>query len=193
MQLVERRSMSSVDPSPMDMLTAYYQAGIAVVGHVYQIEVQQLRLTRSPRVGQGVRVSPLGAYWLYREDATDRLQPYIDHATVLVAGQVGREIGLVSLGLESDDSYKRHRSQRAAFRAACQLNEPELDLAFAIVFGWLSSLDGSDTMATLARIYRRAQNLLSATLYRDRVDKIVLRLLETRSMDQEDIRRIIEM
>lgn len=169
-----------------DVLPAYFQAGIAVVADVYQIKVRQLSLLDNKCVASGARIEPLAAYFTHL-GASLTTQPYVDYCTVLLAGRVGRRVGMAEVGLVPPLGTRRSRTDLLAAREQSQFDESQSDLALSIVVGWLGHLDGGDSITTFTKIYHRADEVLRATLYRTRFKKIAAALLQERVLERDAI------
>jgi hypothetical protein len=174
-------------PVNIELLPAYFNAGMAVAAFEYGVKVHQLSL----RVRDGKRDRPklasLDDFLRERNQPTIDVRGYFDYATVLVSGTVGRLIGLEDHLDLPELNIERLRLERAFLHEACLCNEQETDRALTIIVGYLFGLERSDPLKVMRRLWRRANLLLRQDAQRARLNYLANEILRRRKMTLQEI------
>jgi hypothetical protein len=126
-----------------------------------------------------------------KSGAANRRKAYQDYAKTLLAGNVGRLLGLEEfLGL-SHANAERYRLERGYRYDSSLCGEPETDLAFAIIVGHLAPMDKGEAMATFLKLWNEVNSLLHVQPHHHRT-KTIARILERRlELQQSEVRAAI--
>lgn len=178
-------------PISPDHLAIYFNAAVATAAYQFGIAVERLSLRINARRRERPLLAPLADYVKSCGRSAPPGQPYIDYATVLLAGSAGR-----FLGLEAFLAYPRPhldvlRLQRAHLAEATLCLEPETDRAFAIIVARLSHLDDGDAETTFASLWGRALQLLRQPDQQRRMAAVVAAFRQRRELQGQEILAIL--
>lgn len=178
-------------PISPDHLTAYFHAATAVAAAHYGVPIRRLSLLVKDRRRRGPELGPLAEFVASQRRGARSVQPYVDYATVLIAGSAGRV-----LGLEAHLAYGRRcaetaRLERAYLVEATLCLDANTDSAYAIIVGWLKRLNGGSAPATIGQLWRRSLLLLRRSPHREQVETLVAALQQRRELSGAEISAIL--
>ena len=182
--------MSQMPISP-DQLAAYFNAATAITAAHYGLPIRRISLTVIDQRRRRPELMPLAEFAASRQKGSKALQPYIDYATVLIAGSVGRLIGLESHLAYDRPCAETARLERAFLTEATLCFEPDTDVAFSIIVGWLKNANGGNAAATFGQLWRRALLLLRRSPHHERLALLVEILKRRRELTGDHITAIL--
>ncbi len=178
-------------PINPDQLAAYFNAATAVTAARYDVPIRRISLTVKNKRRRRPELMPLGEYVGSRKKGSRAVQPYIDYATVLIAGSAGRLLGLESHLAYDHPCVETARLERAYLTEATLCFDPDTDFAFAIVVGWLKNTNGGNAAATFGQLWRRALMLLRRSPHRGQLALLVDALKQRRELTGDHINAIL--
>jgi hypothetical protein len=115
-----------------------------------------------------------------------------DYVTVLMAGSVGRLLGLEYYLGTQPGSFDRKLIAHGFMVESTQGRYFESDLAFSLAFAWLKPLDRGDTEKTLRRLWWRANWLLRDPMQYANMVRVVQELRKKGELKSEELSQLIK-
>jgi hypothetical protein len=170
-------------PARPDERLAFYQAGAAVAAYEYGIEVHRLALDGGGAAGPRPSLMRLDDWCKVtaetQQSCTEKVEDYV---TTLLAASAG-----LCIGVERAMGFTRRCSGQARIEggrlmAARRGEDPLSDKACYLAFLWLDHRDEGNTDATIARLWKRASDLLRRNPCNDRLLHLAEHLMERREL-----------
>ena len=170
-------------PTGIEVLSAYYKAGIGVAAATIGVRIRTLGLEYDSGAKFGFSIEPLSNLI---GQATQSMPQQIglieDYITVCLAGAAGRFAYSDARRGQVQRSMQGAAHELRQLRLLWECLEPESERAFIIALGTLPKLDEGDPEATMYRLWQRAHRLLSNNPQRTNLNRLARKLLEARQM-----------
>lgn len=179
------------DRMSSDFLDACSLAGVGVMAAKFGVRVNSLAL-RSATGRKSVPTIVPFTYFAQDLDTAATTAACRDYITVLMAGSVGRLLGLEHYLGVRPDSFDRKLIAHGLMCESTQGRYVESDLAFSLAFAWLKSLDRGNTEKTLRRLWWRANLLLRDPMQYANMVRVVQELRQKGELKTEELRQLIK-
>lgn len=174
-----------------DFLNACSLAGIGVMAVEFEVRVNRLTLRSATGRKSAPTLTPF-TYYAQDLDAAATTAACQDYVTVLMAGSVGRLLGLEYHLDSRPDSFDRKFIAHGFMLESTQGCYAESDVAFSLAFAWLKAMDRGDTEKALRRLWRRANQLLREPMRYANMLKVLEELRQKGELEGEDLRQLIK-
>lgn len=175
-------------PTRIEVLAAYYEAGIGVAAAAYGVQIQTLAIEYDAGAKFGFSIEPL-AQWIVRhpESFAHRVELIEEYVTVCLAGDAGRFIHTESRRCQLQRSLQGAGPELRQLRLLWECLEPETERALVVALGTLPKLDDGDPEASVMRLWKRACRLLRQHGQRSELDQLARHLLKVRQMTGTEV------
>ena len=180
-----------INPISVDQLAAYSNSALAVVGVEYGVSIHRLSIRVKNRRRERPTITKFSTFVQNCVGHESKINACEDYVTVLLAGSVGRLLGLERHLCYPGNCIELFRLERAFKQDALQCHEPETDFAYSLAFAWLAHRDHGNTYSTINRLWCRVNVMMREHERSEKLDLLAGELLRKRELHEETVRNLI--